>query len=576
MAQEVRLQGRTYSDVPSVRLPDSNGVFHPFTDVSDTTATASDVATGKYFYLADGTKTQGTSSGGGGRGSVTQDQDGYLVLDDDAPAPSITVEALSVTQNGTYTAPTGKAYSPVTVSVSGGGGGSWTRPADWPDLSQMDVSAGNILYMTSYADEVRGFCSFYCTCTGQYTVEVGTISGSTFTAESTQSFNSNVYCRLYYGSANGTFKVLKVTGTNITKLQFGYANAITIDTFYGYDSNQGIIDIVGRLPNCTSIKLRTLYNLVNVEISDVVLSGDISYMFYQDYALASIDVSSWDVSAVTNMSYLFHGCYSLISLDVSRWDTGSVENMSMMFQYCSSLTSLDVSGWDVSAVQSMGSMFAYCYTLTLLDVSKWETGLVSNTSSMFASCYSLVSLDVSGWDVSAVTNMYAMFAYCASLTSLDVSDWDTGSVVNMANVFNNCYSLTSLDVSGWDTGKATNMSYIFNYCYSLPSIDISSWDFSLVTATTSTGNMFNYCYGLHGSLTMPSTVTMIGSSCFNACRSLYEWHFKSTTPPTLNNTNAFSNMTDFGGKKIYVPLASLSAYQTARNWSTYASYMVGE
>lgn len=32
----------------------------------------------------------------------------------------ITVESLSVTSNGTYTAPTGKAYSPVTVSVSGG------------------------------------------------------------------------------------------------------------------------------------------------------------------------------------------------------------------------------------------------------------------------------------------------------------------------------------------------------------------------------------------------------------------------------------------------------------------------
>ena len=34
----------------------------------------------------------------------------------------IEVEPLSVTTNGTYTAPTGKAYSPVTVNVSGGGG----------------------------------------------------------------------------------------------------------------------------------------------------------------------------------------------------------------------------------------------------------------------------------------------------------------------------------------------------------------------------------------------------------------------------------------------------------------------
>ena len=33
---------------------------------------------------------------------------------------SVTVESLGVTENGTYTAPTGKAYSPVTVNVGGG------------------------------------------------------------------------------------------------------------------------------------------------------------------------------------------------------------------------------------------------------------------------------------------------------------------------------------------------------------------------------------------------------------------------------------------------------------------------
>jgi hypothetical protein len=46
-----------------------------------------------------------TGSGGGGGGGS-----------------SVEVEALSVAENGTYTAPAGKAYSPVTVNVESGGG----------------------------------------------------------------------------------------------------------------------------------------------------------------------------------------------------------------------------------------------------------------------------------------------------------------------------------------------------------------------------------------------------------------------------------------------------------------------
>lgn len=66
MAQNITLLGASYSAVPAVTLPKTGGGTASFTDVSDTTAAAADVASGKYFYTAAGVRTQGTSSGGGG------------------------------------------------------------------------------------------------------------------------------------------------------------------------------------------------------------------------------------------------------------------------------------------------------------------------------------------------------------------------------------------------------------------------------------------------------------------------------------------------------------------------------
>ena len=64
----VALWGAVYADVPQVLLPKNGGGTATFTDVTDTTAAASDVASGKYFYTAAGVRTAGTSSGGGGGG----------------------------------------------------------------------------------------------------------------------------------------------------------------------------------------------------------------------------------------------------------------------------------------------------------------------------------------------------------------------------------------------------------------------------------------------------------------------------------------------------------------------------
>lgn len=65
MSQSISIWGDDYAGVPYVTLPKTGGGTARFDDATVTTATASDVASGKVFLASDGTITTGTASGGG-------------------------------------------------------------------------------------------------------------------------------------------------------------------------------------------------------------------------------------------------------------------------------------------------------------------------------------------------------------------------------------------------------------------------------------------------------------------------------------------------------------------------------
>ena len=86
------------------------------------------------------------------------------------------------------------------------------------------------------------------------------------------------------------------------------------------------------------------------------------------------------------------------------------------------------------------------------------------------------------------------------------------------------------------------------------------------SVTSIGGNAFQDCRNLT-SIDIPDSVTSIGESAFNGCSGLTRVTVNATTPPTLNS-GAFGSTNDC---PIYVPSASVEAYKSASEWSSYAS-----
>lgn len=113
-------------------------------------------------------------------------------------------------------------------------------------------------------------------------------------------------------------------------------------------------------------------------------------------------------------------------------------------------------------------------------------------------------------------------------------------------------------------GGVTSIGYkAFYECYSLSSITVPD-------GATSIGEYaFSSCDSL-SSITIPNGVTSISGSAFQNCYSLAHIYFLPTTPPSVSSSSAFSNIpTDC---VIHVPVGSLGAYTSARNYPSSSTY----
>ena len=153
-------------------------------------------------------------------------------------APPITVESLSVTSNGTYTAPAGKAYSPVTVNVSGGG----TLTVATKTLTNTAVS--QTLSFTSLSGQPKYWflrCTSNVSSSGSTTYYYVTdcfyngtgITGNTFRIGSTRRVQ-NVTSGITQSYSSGTLTITAGSSSGSTPGQFYGASNIGYELVYIY------------------------------------------------------------------------------------------------------------------------------------------------------------------------------------------------------------------------------------------------------------------------------------------------------------------------------------------------------
>ena len=210
-------------------------------------------------------------------------EDDIVITDVTSGGGSPVIQSLSVTENGTYTAPSGvDGYSPVTVNVSGGGTSGWN--AD--DIAKKTSINGAVVCST--ATKLMPWCFAYSKIT---------------------SFTSTTVTNMENTDSNGRqfFNCTSLTSVSIPNVttQIG-ANAFQkCSALQSVNIPNALTGMSSVFDNCSSLQEATFAKSVAVGNS----------FFYNCSALTKVDLSSSNISTTGAInSKAFYGCGNLKTL----------------------------------------------------------------------------------------------------------------------------------------------------------------------------------------------------------------------------------------------------------------------
>lgn len=465
--------------------------------------------------------------------------------------PSVTVEPLEVTENGEFTAPEGKAYSPVTVNVPSGGGGVSEDDdvlfIDYDGTVVHSYSASDFLALTEMPENpshtglvAQGwnwnladaqayvqYCGMqvigqmYSTESGATEIDIVTTDG---TKEVYLGIAPNGIVEIDWG--DGTYDVAEGSSlTTIVSTPHTYADAgdytIKLTTgaevfsfaILGSSGNSSLLTNGTSVANSSNYALRNSIMAVRLGVNATL--GN--YAFANCGQLRSVILGE----SVANIP---QGCFSNSGLKSIVLIPGVEEIKTEAFRGCNSLSLV---AFSASGINIAGTAFQQAGLVRCaLGVATLSGNQVFGSNSRLKRV-SVFVVDGSG------TNAYS---YSTSVESVSISPYQK---VVLDDMFSSLQRLVAVDIPD---GVERIGARAFYGCYSLATIHIGK------------------------------DVEVIGDSAFYNAFSAGAIYVDALEPPAITS-GTFGGISS--GCVFYVPNAALSAYQSAANWSTYASQMVG-
>lgn len=292
-------------------------------------------------------------------------------------------------------------------------------------------------------------------------------------------------------------------------------------------------------------------------------SQDLKLMISYDLLMKSPQNKSGNIilkgnpSAVANSA--FQNCVDLRSIVIPE---SVVEIGSLAFSGCTSLSQITF-GQDVNSIGQ--GVFAG----TLISSFTIPSKVMNLPARTFEGCRKLLNVDL-GESITSIGD--SAFENCSSLESVIIPN-------SVTSIGSRAFIGTWMDEVTIGKGVKSIGSYAFAGLFfkdiilpdSLEELGDAAFGSCAHLEYITLGNSlksvpsraFYYCGSLKA-LTIPTTVEAIASEAFTGCKNLSALNCEPVIPPSM--ASEIPELTS-----IYVPHASLEAYQSAEGWSQYAS-----